>query len=517
LLPALLLGGALAAQQQGGAATNFDVKKHGFNFVNWFTGDILVDVPLIGRVDLGNTTYGLCGGMTYSARDTFVADGTAPDCVSQPNGNGPAEIQPGQPLRSWLYDRQLDSMKAEDAFLVRRLVAWSWRPIKTRFGVTGLHVLSDREFKDKIAKRIDQGKPVPLCLIKADIDDYLPGRSGLVPEGFTKNHQVLAIGYRLCPETSAMKRHWAIDVYDPNYPDEVHTLHYSEDGRAQTRRVRNDGTLVSDPDDPGKNKVGKFRGFFVTPYSPKLPYWVKPDVGRLAALSRVEALQIGERPEDGFDEPGARVDDALAQERAEAGRDGEDQGRYDGGLAREKQGGKGKKSGGGLDGLKTPPITASEGTTTIAIRGKPGSGYTLVDGPADYVRLGRVVVPFPEQTDVKSTLVAILDPDTGKELTHAYGVAAFDLLPGVYSVQVSTKQVAQVVVEAKKDAVLQCGVLRVEVGKGQLVEVLDTDEKTELAHGYGKLEVGLPVGKFFVRVQKRTEAVTIENGKVVEF
>jgi hypothetical protein len=152
-LPLLLA--CLPAQKQEGAKTKFAVQQHGFNFVNYFEGDILVDVPLVGRVDLGDSSYGLCGGMSYSAADTFFAHGTAPDCVTPGNGNGPAEIQPGQPLRSYLYDRQIDTMKADDAFMVRRLIAWSWRPIKTTLGVTGLHVLSDREFKNKIHERLD--------------------------------------------------------------------------------------------------------------------------------------------------------------------------------------------------------------------------------------------------------------------------------------------------------------------------------------------------------------------------
>ncbi len=518
LVSLLFLALALPGQRPGGAETAFDVRKHGFNFVNYFSGDILVDVPLIGRVDLGNTTYGLCGGMTFATLDTAIADGTAPDCVSPPGGNGPAEIQPGQPLRSYLYARQIDSMQADNAFLVRRLVAWSWRPIKTSFGVTGLHVLADREFKHKVAERIDKGNAVPLCLIKADIADYLPGRTGMVPEGFTKNHQVLAIGYRRCPESSAMPKHWAIDIYDPNYPDEVHTLHYSEEGRAQTRRVRANGTLEDHPDDPSKNKVGSFRGFFVTPYAPKLPYWVKPDVGRLGALSRVEALQIHERPEDGFDEPDARVDAALAAERDEAKAAGENTGREGGEHARAKSGGgKGKKSGGGLEGLEQPDVKAAENDTAIALRGKPGHGYTTVPGPAGYVRLGRIVVPFPEAGLARNTVVDLEDPETGKSLTQAYGAAAFDLLPGQYGVRVGGKLVAQVTVAAQQDSVIQCGVLRVEVGKGQAIEVLDADQKTRLTDGYTKLEVGLPAGKYFVRIQQRDEAVTIEAGKVLEF
>ena len=39
----LLLALAAPAQRPEGAATNFDVRKHGFHFTNYFEGDILVD------------------------------------------------------------------------------------------------------------------------------------------------------------------------------------------------------------------------------------------------------------------------------------------------------------------------------------------------------------------------------------------------------------------------------------------------------------------------------------------
>lgn len=510
----LLLALAAPAQRPEGAATNFDVLRHGFHFTNYFEGDILVDVPAVGRVDLGDTSYGLCGGMTYAALDTFVAHGATP-AVVDPSSGTPPEIQPGTPLRSWLYDRQVDTFKADEGFLVRRLIAWGWRPIQSRWGVTGLHVLSDREFKRKIAERLDAGRPVPLCLIKADVDDYLPGWDGLVPEGFTKNHQVLAIGYRLVAKTDAMAKHWAIDIYDPNHPDEVHTLHYHEDKRVQTVRSVG-GKLVDDPDDVARHRVGGFRGFFVTPYAPKLPYWVKPDVRGLGGLALATPLVLDERAEDGFDEPGARIGDLRQARRNDRG-DREPLSPDAGGKTGRQRAGRSGRGGLGTESRPSPDVKASEGDTALAQRGRPPHGYQRVDGPPKYTRMGRIVARFPESTRAGSSRVEILDPESKAELASNYGSAAFDLLPGVYDVRIQGKVVPGVEVVARQDCVMEVGAFRATLGSGTHVEVLDGDQKTVLASGYGKVEFGLPAGSYFVRVQKRLEALRIEAGKVTEF
>ena len=87
---------------ENGAQTTFDVKKHGFNFVNYFEGDILVDVPLVGNVDLGDSEYGLCGGMSFAALDNFGCEAAAPD-MPQPES--------GSQMQSYLYGRQIDTFK----------------------------------------------------------------------------------------------------------------------------------------------------------------------------------------------------------------------------------------------------------------------------------------------------------------------------------------------------------------------------------------------------------------------
>jgi hypothetical protein len=275
-LPSSAGGGAPTAAAPLGdpasaeAASAFDARRHGFRFVNAFAGDVLVDVPLVGQVDLGDAAYGLCGGMTWAALDGFAAGAEAP-AGGGADGSEPPES--GTKLRSYLYGRQVDSLEADDAYLVRTLLAWSWRPVKSSLLWTGLLELSIEEFEERIAPSLDAGRPVALCLVRSDVRDYVPSGESLGAEGFLENHQVLAIGYRRCAATAGMGEHWGIDVYDPNAPRSVCTLHFSAEGRAETLKSDADGALVAAPDDPTRNVIGGFRGFFATPGKTRQPYW----------------------------------------------------------------------------------------------------------------------------------------------------------------------------------------------------------------------------------------------------
>lgn len=252
--------------------TKFDPTVHGFEFTNNFTGDILVDVPGIGRVDLGNTTYGLCGGMIFAAYDTFNLGAATPDVPDKAPASGTS-------MRSYIYERQMDSLKYDNWFLVQKLIKWMRKPLKDQTVPNplakggknvierGLITLSGRQFKNKIRPALDAGRPVTIVLVKASGEDMLSNAKA----AFSKNHQVLAIGYR---------RHgdeWQIDIYDPNFPNTIQTLH--TDGRNQTERGKTAHT-------------GKFRGFFRAQYKLDRPPWVQdnPAVADRVKKSPSESL-----------------------------------------------------------------------------------------------------------------------------------------------------------------------------------------------------------------------------------
>lgn len=241
----LLISIAAPAFSADSAMTNFKPAVHGFQFANTpWPGEILIDVPGVGRLNFGGTSYGLCGGMSYAALDAYTHGGQPPNVTTQPPS--------GDKLRSYIYNRQDDSFKADNGFMIRRMIEWLPLPMHTT-GVTGLHVRTDREFKRTIRPALDAGRPVPIALLKAHSNDNLRTMA-------TKNHQALAIGYGLHPKGSK-PAHWDVHIYDPNFPRTIQTLHYHEDFRYQTEY--------------GKDvKTGDFRAFFDVPYAPKRPYWM---------------------------------------------------------------------------------------------------------------------------------------------------------------------------------------------------------------------------------------------------
>lgn len=289
LMGAVLLGLTLAAAATSFAAelpagvqspprvanvpARFDPKAHGFEFTNYYTGDILVDLPGIGRVNLGNSTYGLCGGMVFSAFDGYNLGASAPDVPTSPPASGTE-------LRSYLYERQMDSLRRDNWFLVNRLVLWMRKPLEDQTVPNpaaqggenvierGLITLSRRQFRDKIEPSLRSNRPIPIVLVKASGEDLATNPKS----AFSKNHQVLAIGFRVAGENE-----WEIDIYDPNFPNTVQTLHTK--GRHQTARGSSAHT-------------GKFRGYFVAPYGAERPPWAPNDVAVANRLRSVPAITV---------------------------------------------------------------------------------------------------------------------------------------------------------------------------------------------------------------------------------
>lgn len=232
--------------------TKFDPKKHGFDFANYFGHDLgSMSIPGFGSINFGSYAYGLCGGMSYAAADTFLHDGQTPVTGGTPPGQGSA-------LRGELFDRQVDTLTHDNAAVFRRFVAWQLLPIDDRkvFGHTvieGLKTKSKRQYRKKIKPKLLENKPVPLGLVKVD--------GTAVP---WKNHQLLAIGSF---KTSGGQL--VIATYDPNYPagsegeDDGITWLYTK------RRKQ-----YHDPAGTDAVSSKKWRGYFATRYAKKQPSWV---------------------------------------------------------------------------------------------------------------------------------------------------------------------------------------------------------------------------------------------------
>jgi hypothetical protein len=214
--------------------------------------------------------------MIFAAYDTFNLGAVTPDVPTTPPPSG-------TPMRSYIYGRQMDSLKYDNWFLVQKLIKWMRKPLKDQTVPNplakggknvierGLITLSGREFKNKIRPELDAGRPVTIVLVKASGEDMLSNPKA----AFSKNHQVLAIGYR---------RHgdeWQIDIYDPNFRNTVQTLH--TDGRYQTQQG-------------GTAHTGKFRGFFRAHYKLERPPWVQESPTVAGRVKSFPAVSLG-RPD----------------------------------------------------------------------------------------------------------------------------------------------------------------------------------------------------------------------------
>ncbi len=203
--------------------TGFSAQKYGYRFPNYFELSLEFDLPLIGKIDLEDLVYGLCGGMCYSALDYFYAGLTTPQQRTIP--------QPDSSLHNYLWKRQLDSLRPT---VLVKIMEWM-----VRGDADIAQLTAGREFL-KLRRRLEKGQPAVLLLIRA---------GGLANP--TRNHQVVAAGYEL----DDLTRRAAIHLYDPNYPGETPEITFSLANPAQGIDIHES---TNDP----------LRGFFVLEYSP---------------------------------------------------------------------------------------------------------------------------------------------------------------------------------------------------------------------------------------------------------
>jgi hypothetical protein len=132
-------------------------------------------------------------------------------------------------------------------------------------------------------------------------------------------------------------------------------------------------------------------------------------------------------------------------------------------------------------------------------------------------RMGRLVVAYPDGAKIGGARMDVYKAGEANAIAGGYGNQALDLLPGTYAVVISGKRVEPVTVKSGHDTQEKVGVLRVTAGGNTRVNVLDAATKAALTGGYGKRDIGLPIGPALVQVAGQSEAVTIESGKITDF
>ena len=176
---------------------------HGFAFPNTFPDDAALKTIDLGvtKLPIGKAANGLCGGMTFAARDFFEAGVAIPADTESPTGQG-------VPLFDFLVDRQIKSFDLPHLPETLMAIMSPAYPdhdggLLGHFGADGRARLMARSEFAKIRAAIDSGKPCPICIIKAKSTN---------PAALGENHQILVYGYQVNGTQLTL---W---VYDPNNP-----------------------------------------------------------------------------------------------------------------------------------------------------------------------------------------------------------------------------------------------------------------------------------------------------------
>ncbi len=231
---------------------DFTASRHGFAFVNHFTGSSLPGplVLLHGALN-APSEYGLCGGMCFAAADFYIAGRTPPRSTTPPRR--------GTALYRYIYQRQADSLGERLAYAAQ-FSLWMDMPDTGPFSASAASVA---QLNDALAL-LDDGKPAHIGLV------YISSKQTREP---WHNHQVLATSYRL-DENDGGATACSLRIYDPNYPGDdgvridlaLALEGFERIGHAMVPVVNAECRRIVTERPPRR-----VRGVFLMPYSPKVP------------------------------------------------------------------------------------------------------------------------------------------------------------------------------------------------------------------------------------------------------
>jgi hypothetical protein len=247
--------------------TGFQPEKHGFAFVNSWSFTPQENTRLrdalnnstdsaansIGGFGMGAflqstigawldeampDTYGLCGGMAFTAADYYRAGRELPRGVDY-NDIPDSDSPQGLALRDHLWRRQIESLGPNGPILL----AWmAMLHLPLPFAGPDWLLARTREQWAILKRTLDNGDPWPICLIGTSLSPF-------------NNHQVLAVGYEDNADGTGM-----IMLYDMNCP-----------GREQVTRLDFRGTRLQAEESCPSPERGTLCGFFCEHYVPAPP------------------------------------------------------------------------------------------------------------------------------------------------------------------------------------------------------------------------------------------------------
>ena len=182
--------------------TGFVPSQHGFHFSNRFPAvpDITIPTPF-GKVELGDASKGLCGGMVFCAVDYFLARRPIPAVTTPPSTGVVFDALVRRLLNSFNlplgvlnYIVLMHPDYPDDETRSSRNIfaphGRAWQTIRVEWPI--------------IKKMLDSGQPCPLGLVRVKTADL---------RQLGQNHQVLATGYDVIDDRLTLF------IYDPNHPD----------------------------------------------------------------------------------------------------------------------------------------------------------------------------------------------------------------------------------------------------------------------------------------------------------
>jgi hypothetical protein len=195
-----------AADPGSARVPGFTPSVNGLHFVNaWpHEPDLVLTLPGVGRLPIGDASNGVCGGMAYAVRDVFQTPGLAPVAATANPG-------PDEPLYHYIVTRLLESFDIPHLGFARY---YEWMltpdgdetlgPVHVRRGIAWKTIVE--EWAGRIRPELDAGHLVCLGLVTV---------AGSDPRLLGENHQVLAWGYDVTTDGLLTLR-----IYDPNTPQE---------------------------------------------------------------------------------------------------------------------------------------------------------------------------------------------------------------------------------------------------------------------------------------------------------
>lgn len=208
--------------------------RNGFAFTNNFPGAPLPTFLNSSGTGDPKSAFGLCGGMSASAADYFLAGLTPPAQSALPERGGV--------LYEYLFLRQAQSFGPGLATALK-FAEWTTK------SDAELNTLTNGEV-EILAKALRERPVVPIGLIIA--------RPGGPPgaRNISDNHQVLAIAMEKSDGVATIR------IYDPNFP--------KDDNVAIILNLLNTKHPVGIRNRP-KGRSTAIRGVFVLPYEPAVP------------------------------------------------------------------------------------------------------------------------------------------------------------------------------------------------------------------------------------------------------